>query len=146
MAEGNRIIFALDVGDKASALEWIEKLSGRVGYFKVGLELYTALGPQIVHEIKHGGLRCFLDLKFHDIPNTVAGAVRSATRLGVDMMTVHISGGAAMLKAAMDAAVSEAQLLGIARPKIIGVSVLTSLDERALNQIGIMHTPAKQVE
>jgi len=146
MAEGDRIIFALDVGDKTSALKWIEQLSGRVGYFKVGLELYTALGPQIVHEIKHGGLRCFLDLKFHDIPNTVAGAVRSATRLGVDMMTVHISGGTAMLKAAMDAVGSEAQLLGIARPKIIGVSVLTSLDERALNQIGIMNTPAQQVE
>ncbi|MEN6474300.1 MAG: orotidine-5'-phosphate decarboxylase [Syntrophaceae bacterium] len=146
MALRDRIIFALDVGNLTAATVWIHKLGGLVGYFKVGMELFTATGPEVVARLHNAGIKCFLDLKFHDIPNTVAGAVRSATRLGVDMMTIHLSGGKAMAEAALAAAADEADRLGIKRPKIIGVSVLTSLSESDMKDIG-WHTSVKdQVE
>ena len=146
MALKDRIIFALDVGNISSAVSWVNKLSGHVGYFKVGLQLFTATGPDVVNHIKDGGLKCFLDLKFHDIPNTVAGAVKSATRLGVDMLTVHLSGGKAMVAAAFNAAGDEADRLGIKRPKIIGVSVLTSLSDAELKDLGVSSPVKDQVD
>lgn len=146
MALKDRIIFALDVGSVSSATQWITKLGGRVGYFKVGLELYTAAGPEIVTRVKAAGIKCFLDLKFHDIPNTVAGAVRSATRLGVDMLTIHLSGGKAMLAAAIDAAGDEADRLGVQAPLLVGVSVLTSLGDADLKDLGFSAPVKDQVE
>jgi orotidine-5'-phosphate decarboxylase len=146
MAPNDRIIFALDVGDIPSARLWVETLRGCVGWFKIGLELFTAAGPQVVGIVKDSGARCFLDLKLHDIPNTVSGAVRAVTRLGVDMTTIHLSGGRAMVEAALEAASREAASLGITRPKILGVSVLTSLGAEDLGETGIPRTPGEQVE
>jgi orotidine-5'-phosphate decarboxylase len=137
MAAKDRIIFALDVGDMASAKKWVQTLGGSVGWFKVGLELFTAAGPEIVELITSSGIRCFLDLKFHDIPNTVAGAVKSAVRLKAEMMTLHISGGREMIKAAVKAADEESSSLGLPRPRLIGVSVLTSLNQDDLPVIGV---------
>ena len=133
-----RIIVALDVHDKEALLKLVRSLRGYVGMFKVGKELFTALGPAAVELIKAEGGEVFLDLKFHDIPNTVAGAVRSAARLGVAMMTVHCSGGSAMLKAAVESA-HEA----INAPLVIGATVLTSLNEQDLEAIG-MAGPAEE--
>jgi orotidine-5'-phosphate decarboxylase len=143
MAQNNRIIFALDVGNMDSAKNWVKMLKGHVWWFKVGLELFTAVGPDIVTLIKDNGIRCFLDLKFHDIPNTVAGAVRSAARTGADMMTIHLSGGRAMVKAALKAAQDESIKLKIERPNIVGVSVLTSLSGDDLQEIGIDKSPGE---
>ncbi len=137
MVAKDRIIFALDVGDMASAQTWIKKLGSHVGWFKVGLELFSAAGPEVVELITSSGIKCFLDLKFHDIPNTVAGAVRSAVRLKAQMMTIHISGGREMIRAALDAAKEESGSLGISRPRIIGVSVLTSLSQEDLPGLGV---------
>ena len=145
MAQNNRIIFALDVGNMDSAKNWVKMLKGHVWWFKVGLELFTAVGPDIVTLIKDNGIRCFLDLKFHDIPNTVAGAVRSAARTGADMMTIHLSGGRAMVKAALKAAQDESIELKIERPNIVGVSVLTSLSGDDLQEIGIDKSPGEHV-
>jgi orotidine-5'-phosphate decarboxylase len=137
MAAKDRIIFALDVGDLASAEKWVKTLGSNVGWFKVGLELFTAAGPEVVELVTSSGIRCFLDLKFHDIPNTVAGAVRSAVRLKAEMMTIHISGGAEMIKAAVKSADEESASLGLARPRLIGVSVLTSLSQDDLPSLGV---------
>jgi orotidine-5'-phosphate decarboxylase len=145
MAQNDRIIFALDVGDMGSAKNWVRKLKGHIGWFKVGLELFTAVGPDIVKLVKDNGIRCFLDLKFHDIPNTVAGAVRSSTRTGADMMTIHLSGGRSMIMAALKAAQDASIELGIERPKIVGVSVLTSLSSDDLREIGVDKTPGDHV-
>lgn len=137
MVAKDRIIFALDVGDMASAQTWVKKLGSHVGWFKVGLELFSAVGPEVVELVTSSGIKCFLDLKFHDIPNTVAGAVRSAVKLKAQMMTIHISGGREMIRAALDAAGEESESLGIPRPKIIGVSVLTSLSQEDLPGLGV---------
>jgi len=114
-------IVALDVGTLSDARAVVDGLP-RADFFKVGLQLYTAVGPQVVRELKERGKRVFLDLKFHDIPNTVAGAVRSACTLSVDLLTVHAAGGAAMLAAAVEAAASAAR-----PPHIFAVTILTSL-------------------
>jgi orotidine-5'-phosphate decarboxylase len=119
-------IIALDVATSEEALGLVERLP-RASFFKVGLQLYTAEGPTVVRRLKDRGLRVFLDLKLHDIPNTVAGAVRSAAGLGVDILTLHASGGAAMMAAAVDAATARSQ-----SPMIFAVTVLTSLDSRQL--------------
>ncbi len=126
------------MADEASALKLIRQLRGRVGLFKLGLELFTACGPGIVAKAKaEGEAGIFLDLKFHDIPNTVAGAVRSASALGVDMLTVHLAGGGAMLSAA-SAAVAKSTLL-------LGVSVLTSSSAETQREIGADADIASQV-
>jgi len=143
MAAKDRIIFALDVGTAQQAHAWVSLLTGKVGWFKVGLELFSAVGPAVVQLIKDSGMNCFLDLKFHDIPNTVYGAVRSAVRLKADMMTIHISGGADMIRQALEAAREEAVSCGISTPRIIGVSVLTSLNQEDLSDIGVQ-TPVKE--
>ena len=137
----SRLIAALDVTDRAAALQCVDRLSGRVGYFKIGLEIFTAEGPRLVEEIRGRNERIFLDLKLHDIPNTVAGAVRSACRLGVDMLTVHASGGAAMMRAAVEEAQQAA-----APPLILAVTALTSLSGDDIAQIGVGQKTEQWVE
>ncbi|MBN2242494.1 MAG: orotidine-5'-phosphate decarboxylase [Acidobacteria bacterium] len=127
-----RLIAALDVADRKAALAAVDRLSGHVGCFKIGLELFTREGPRLVEEIRDRGEKIFLDLKLHDIPNTVAGAVRSVCMLGVDMVTVHASGGAAMLEAAC----REARSSG-SSPLVLAVTALTSLSERDMGRFGI---------
>jgi orotidine-5'-phosphate decarboxylase len=133
-----RLIVALDFPDGASALSLVDRLEGSTSWFKVGLELYIAEGKSLVAELQRRGCSIFLDLKLHDIPNTVAGAVRSASRLGVDMLTVHAAGGPAMLSAAAEAADD--------RPTLLAVTVLTSMDRAQLEAIGIQDSPTAQVE
>lgn len=128
------VIVALDFPDAARAMEMVDCLAGQCRFFKIGHELFTATGPRIVERIIAGGNDVFLDLKFHDIPNTVRGGVRSAARLGVRLVTVHASGGLAMLHAAAEGA-GEGEAAGGPRCGVLAVSVLTSLsrDELAAN-------------
>src|SRR5258705_3651539 len=123
----DRLIVAVDVHDRDSGLRLVERLSRAVGMFKIGSQLFTAEGPQLVHELVASGERVFLDLKFHDIPNTVSGAVESAARLGVSILNVHTLGGSEMMRAAAHA-VGDRGLLWITRPAVLGVTVLTSMD------------------
>jgi orotidine-5'-phosphate decarboxylase len=126
------LIAALDVPDREAALGAVENLSGHVGYFKIGLELFTREGPKLVEEIRERGEKIFLDLKLHDIPNTVRGAVRSACRIGVHMLTLHASGGAKMLEAARrEADASDAP------PLLLAVTALTSLSEKDARLLGV---------
>jgi orotidine-5'-phosphate decarboxylase len=127
-----RLIVALDAPDADQARALVRQLGDAAGFYKVGKELFTAVGPAIVRELVTAGKRVFLDLKFHDIPNTVAGAVRSAAALGVSMLTVHAAGGAQMLKAASEAA-EQSQT----RPTVLAVTVLTSLTDAELQQTGV---------
>jgi orotidine-5'-phosphate decarboxylase len=122
------LIVALDLSDRNHAMALARQLCGRVGMVKIGLEAFAAFGPDFVREIRDLGHEVFLDLKLHDIPNTVAGAARQASRLGVKLLTVHASGGAAMVQAARQAAAPETQ--------IIAVTVLTSLDDAVVKSIG----------
>jgi orotidine-5'-phosphate decarboxylase len=126
------LIVALDVPDRTAALAAVDRLSGHVGYFKLGLEIFIREGPRLVEEVRDRGEKVFLDLKLHDIPNTVAGAVRSACTLGVQMLTVHAAGGKEMLEAAAEAAHAAA-----APPLLLAVTVLTSLCSEAVRSIGI---------
>jgi orotidine-5'-phosphate decarboxylase len=139
-----RLVVALDVPDRARALRLVEQLSGSVGMFKIGNRLFTAEGPQLVREIVAAGERVFLDLKFHDIPNTVAGAVESAARLGVSILNVHTLGGSEMMRAAAHAA-GERGVLWITRPAVLGVTVLTSMDKADLADIGVTSELGSQV-
>ena len=140
----NRILAALDFPDGAQALAMAERLRGAVGGFKVGKQLFTAKGPALMRALTSRGDRVFLDLKFHDIPNTVGGAVESALRLGVWMVNVHASGGRAMMAAAREAA-DRAADAGGTRALVIGVTVLTSLDAAALRETGVAAEPRDQV-
>lgn len=140
----NRILIALDVSTPAEAFALADKLRGSVGGFKVGSQLFTAAGPEVVRALVSRGDRVFLDLKFHDIPNTVAGAVRSSTDLGVWMLNVHASGGRPMMAAARKAA-DERAAAGGTRPLVIAVTVLTSLDAATLGSVGISASPLDQV-
>jgi orotidine-5'-phosphate decarboxylase len=136
-----RLIVALDVPDAASAEALIGQLENTCQWFKVGLELFIAAGPSIVELLTARGHSVFLDLKLHDIPNTVASAVRSATRLGVKMMTLHAAGGPAMLTAA------RAALDGVVEPpELLAVTVLTSMDQAQVHAVGLKRSPAAQVE
>jgi orotidine-5'-phosphate decarboxylase len=134
----DRIFVALDVEtlDDASAL--LDRLDGAVAGVKIGSQLFTGAGPAAVELAHKRGYRVFLDLKFHDIPNTVAGAVRGATRLGVFMLNVHASGGTEMMRAAAESATQAAQDYKVTRPICLAVTVLTSLDRRALErEVGV---------
>ncbi len=139
-----KIIIALDVGTKREALALAELL-GEARIFKIGLELFTAEGPALLEETLRVGKRPFLDLKFHDIPNTAAGAVRSATRNGAHMLTLHTSGGKEMMAAAARAAQEESAKSGKGRPILLGVTVLTSLKDEELRVIGFGHGVGDQV-
>jgi orotidine-5'-phosphate decarboxylase len=141
----NPIIAALDVSTAEAAVELAQKIAPAVGGFKIGGELFTSAGPDIVRRIRGLGAAVFLDLKFHDIPNTVARAVGAAVRLDVQMLTVHTGGGTEMLKAAEKAAQESAWQLGHAPPLVLGVTILTSLDSNALSEIGLDPNVARQV-
>jgi orotidine-5'-phosphate decarboxylase len=132
---------ALDVDRLEDGEALLDRLAGTVGGCKIGSQLFTAAGPVAIERALKRGFRVFLDLKYHDIPNTVAGAVRAATRLGVFMLNVHTSGGTAMMRAAAEAATKAAKELALPRPLVLGVTVLTSLDRRALEtEVGVPAT------
>jgi orotidine-5'-phosphate decarboxylase len=137
-AAAKHLIVALDFPERKTALDLVDRLDGTVSWFKVGLELFVAEGKPLVAELQRRGFSIFLDLKFHDIPNTVSSAVRSAASLGVQLTTVHAAGGPAMLTAAVEAAAGEL--------KVLAVTVLTSMDETQLQATGIERSPAAQVE
>jgi orotidine-5'-phosphate decarboxylase len=137
----SRLIVALDVPDRKAALSALDRLAGHVGYFKVGLELFIREGPKIVEDVLEREQKVFLDLKLHDIPNTVAGAVRSACRLGIHMMTLHSAGGPAMLKAAQQASQEFAN-----PPLLLAVTALTSLSPDDVRGVGISDPIADWVE
>jgi orotidine-5'-phosphate decarboxylase len=136
-----RLIVALDVPSAAAAQKMVAAVGDSASIYKVGMQLYTAEGPQIVRDLVASGRKVFLDLKFHDIPNTVAAAVREAARLGVHMFTVHGSGGSKMLRAAVDAA---RESTGGA-PIVLAVTVLTSMDQNDLNAVGVGGKVSDQV-
>ena len=136
-----RLIVALDVPDAASAHALADRLENTCHWFKVGLELFTAAGPAVIEPLLRRGHAIFLDLKFHDIPNTVAGAVRSAAGLGVHMLTIHGAGGPAMLAAAHKALEGRPN-----PPQLLAVTVLTSMDMAQLAATGNEHSPAGEVE
>ena len=138
MEPRERLIVALDVPDAPAARALVERLAGRVGLFKVGSQLFTAAGPDLVREIVARGERVFLDLKYHDIPNTVAGAVAAASRLGVALVDVHGLGGGAMMEAAAGARADE-------RTRLLAITVLTSHDEGTLAGIGLAGPIAEAV-
>jgi orotidine-5'-phosphate decarboxylase len=142
----NPIIVALDVPTAEEALALTAQLAPVVGAFKIGSELFTSAGPDIVRRVRAAGGSVFLDLKYHDIPNTVARAVEAAVRLDVQMLTVHTSGGWAMLQAAEQAAREQAGRLGRPPPLVLGVTVLTSLDGNALIELGWAGDVAQQVQ
>jgi orotidine-5'-phosphate decarboxylase len=142
----NPIIVALDVPELERALDLVDNLSALVGAFKIGSELFTTAGPEIVRRVRATSASVFLDLKFHDIPNTVAKAVAAAVKLDVQMLTVHTSGGSEMLRAAELAAQETASRLGHAPPLVLGVTVLTSLDSNGLSEVGFQSNAARQVE
>lgn len=125
----DKIVVALDVATKSEATRLVEQLREQISFFKIGLQLYTAEGPEIVRAVTASGAKIFLDLKLHDIPNTVARAVESASELGVQMLTIHLSGGSEMIRAAVAAKKREMSILG--------VTVLTSATQHTLDEIGI---------
>ena len=141
----NPILVALDVDSAAKAIALANLLRGSVGGFKIGKQLFTAEGPAMVGELTSRGDRVFLDLKFHDIPTTVAGAVQSAVATGAWMVNVHASGGSAMMQAAAEAARHSAAALGRQRPLVIAVTVLTSMDQAGLAEIGVARPMIDQV-
>jgi orotidine-5'-phosphate decarboxylase len=142
----NPILLALDVPTADRARELVEELSPVVGGFKVGSELFTVAGPEIVRRVRAAGSMVFLDLKFHDIPNTVAKAVAAATRLDVQMLTIHTAGGLEMMRAAEVASQKTAQETGAEAPLVLGVTVLTSMDSHTLGEVGAEANVGRQVE
>jgi len=137
----DRLIVALDVDSIDRAVALVDALAGQVTRFKIGSQLFTAFGPPSVEAVRKRGGEVFLDLKFHDIPNTVAGAVRSAATLGARMMTIHASGGPAMLSAARKA------LEGVANPpELLAVTMLTSMDSEQMAAVGFESSPSDEVK
>jgi orotidine-5'-phosphate decarboxylase len=141
----DRLIVALDVSSERRARELVDSMRGIIGMFKIGAQLFTEAGPKIVSEIAGSGNGVFLDLKFHDIPNTVALAAVAATRLGVSIFNVHASGGLEMMRRTADAVSEVAAKEGLKRPSVIAVTVLTSSDATMLSEVGIGSEPESQV-
>ncbi len=142
----NRVILALDVDSVKAAEDAVSRLRDHVAAFKVGFELFVSAGPDVVRAVQGMGGRVFLDLKFHDIPNTAAQAARVATRMGVDFFDLHASGGRAMMSAVSKAVNEEAHSIGARKPVILGVTVLTSLTEKDLREdLNVSNTPEAQV-
>jgi orotidine-5'-phosphate decarboxylase len=139
MAAKDRLAVALDFTDEDQAMKLVDDLGDTCRWFKVGMELYYAAGNHVVQQLRDRGFNVFLDLKLHDIPNTVAGAVRSATQAGASLLTIHASGGAAMMAAAAEAASAPGS------PRLLAVTVLTSMDASELAGIGITASAADQV-
>jgi len=133
----DKIIFALDVEHFREAQQWVNLLKDRVGIFKVGKQLFTHAGPKVVDMIRQKGQKVFLDLKFHDIPNTVARAGEEATKLNVAMFNLHALGGFTMMKKTVEGSRAVAKSLGIPRPLILAVTILTSMDEETLKEVGV---------
>jgi orotidine-5'-phosphate decarboxylase len=141
MEINEKLILAVDVDDAGYAIDIIDKLSSYIGIFKVGLELFTAAGPSIIEEIHKRDRKVFLDLKFHDIPNTVSKAGIAAARLGVFMFNVHASGGLDMMKKCREDVVNVCLRENLNRPRILGVTVLTSISPEVLrDEVGIQHS------
>ena len=138
LAAKDRLAVALDVPDTNAALALVDRLEGSCRWLKVGMELYYSTGNALVESLRRRGYSIFLDLKLHDIPNTVAGAVRSATLAGAELLTVHASGGGAMLRAAAEAAEAPGS------PRLLAVTVLTSMDANELISVGVSASPAEQ--
>ncbi len=136
------LIVALDVSTKAEVAQVLTRLGDAIDFYKIGLELFSAEGPDVVKLVKDAGKRVFLDLKLHDIPRTVERAVKSGATLGVDLMTIHSTGGKAMIRAAADAAAT----FGEKAPKILAVTALTSLDQSDLTDLGITRAMPDHVE
>jgi len=141
----DQLLVALDVESGARALQLADQLRGVVGGYKIGKRLFTLEGPPIVRALTERGDRVFLDLKFHDIPNTVAAAIAAAASLGVWMVNVHASGGRRMMEAARDAARESAAREDRPAPLVIGVTVLTSMNAEALAEVGVDRPVAEQV-
>ncbi|MEO6911098.1 MAG: orotidine-5'-phosphate decarboxylase [Edaphobacter sp.] len=135
----DRLAVALDFPAAKPALDLVDRLSGSCLWFKVGMELYYAAGNSLVETLRNRGFKVFLDLKLHDIPNTVAGAVRSATQAGASLLTLHAGGGPAMMAAAAEAAAPPGS------PRLLAVTVLTSMDASELAAVGVASSPAEQV-
>jgi orotidine-5'-phosphate decarboxylase len=142
----NPLIAALDVPTADGALKLVEQLAPVVGAFKVGIELFTSTGSEVVRRIRAAGSPVFLDLKFHDIPNTVEKAVAAASRLDVQMLTVHAGGGLEMMRAAEAAAQATAAETRLAPPVVLGVTVLTSMNNHTLDEVGLEADAGRQVE
>ena len=140
---GKDVIIALDFPSAEETYRFLDQFTGRKPFVKIGMELFYAEGPQIVREIKKRGHKVFLDLKLHDIPNTVGHSVASVTRLGVNLITVHAAGGRAMMQAATRYAKITADELGVERPKILAVTVLTSFDDQGWQEVG-GHLPIQE--
>lgn len=145
MNDQNKLIVALDVDTPSRALELVDQLRDVAGAFKIGSQLFTAAGPDIVRRVIAGGGNVFLDLKFHDIPNTVASSAIEAVRLGVSIFNVHAAGGRKMMETAMEASYSESVRLGVPAPLLIAVTVLTSSDDSTLVECGVNSTVGEQV-
>lgn len=140
VSASEKLILALDVSDYSYAIELVEKFKDCVGIFKIGPELFVSFGPKIVEDINKKGKKVFLDLKFHDIPNTVSKAALVATRLGVYMFNLHTSGGLEMMKRCRDSVVEVCLKENLERPKILGVTVLTSFTREIIrDELGIQH-------
>jgi orotidine-5'-phosphate decarboxylase len=138
LAPAQKIIFALDVSTLDEARRFVTLLKGRVGLFKVGLELYTAYGKEAVKAVQDEGGRVFLDLKFHDIPNTVSRAAEEAVKLGVDMFNLHATGGMEMMRETVDRCRKTAEKLSRPAPIVLAVTVLTSMDEGNIREVGLL--------
>jgi len=138
MSQRDKLILALDVSDRSYALDIVDKFSDYIGIYKIGLELFTSCGPGIIDKIHKKGKKIFLDLKFHDIPNTVSKASLAATRLGVHMFNIHASGGFEMMKRCRDNVVELCLGDNLERPKMLAVTVLTSIDRETLrDELGV---------
>jgi len=140
----DKLIVALDVDTPAKALDLVQRLHHVAGMFKVGSQLFTAAGPQIVRDIIALNSKVFLDLKFHDIPHQIAGAARSAAELGVSLFTIHASGGSEMMRRAAESVAEVSQQTGV-RSRVLAITVLTSMDATTLSDIGVSSTPSESV-